>query len=75
MLRPWLEFPSVMQEAFDEVYSILHPPNNTAPRLFSPLLHIKELGRTMPGRKIASEDDLRLFQHSAVENFVNIIPG
>ena len=24
----------------------------------------------MPGRKIASEDDLKLFQHSAVENFV-----
>lgn len=73
-LQPWLAFPSIQQEAFDRVYSVLHPPNDTSPRLFSPLLHIQELGRTLTGRKIASEGDLRLFHSPAVENFVaNII--
>ena len=69
-LRPWEDFPNVRQCAFDEVYNILHPLNDISPRLFSPLLHIEELGRTMPSRKIASEDDLKLFLHSTVENFV-----
>jgi len=52
-LRPWEDFPIVRQCAFNEVYNILHPLNNTSPRLFSPLLHIEELARTMPSRKIA----------------------
>ena len=69
-LQPWNDFPSIRQSAFDEVYNTLHPANGTIPRLFSPLLHIEELGRTISGRKIASEGDLKLFQHSAVENFV-----
>ena len=69
-ILPWEDFPIIRQSAFDEVYNTLHPPNDTSPRLFSPLLHIEELGRTMPGRKIASENDLKLFQHSMVENFV-----
>ena len=69
-IRPWEDFPVKRQNAFDEVYTTLHPPNNTSPRLFSPLLHIEELGRTIPGRKIASEEDLKFFQHSVVENFV-----
>lgn len=70
VIRPWKDFPVIRQRSFDEVYDTLHPPNDTSPRLFSPLLHIEELGRTMPGRKIASEDDLKLCQHSIVENFV-----
>jgi len=70
MILPWKDFPTIRQSAFDEVYNILHPPNETSPRLFSPLLHIKELGRTIQSRKIASEDDLKLFQHTTVENFV-----
>ena len=73
-LRPWLEFPSIQQEAFDAVYNLLHPPNEINPRLFSPLLHFQELRDTMMGRKIASEGDLRLYHSSAVENIVtNII--
>lgn len=74
ILQPWLAFPTVQQEVFDTVYGVLHPPNDSSPRLFSPLLHIQELGDTMMGRKIASEADLRLFHSSAVENFVvNIV--
>jgi len=69
-LRPWNDFPNIQQSVFDVVYDTLHPPNDISPRLFSPLLYIEELGRTMPGRKIASEEDLKLFQHSTVENFV-----
>ena len=44
-IRPWEDFPVKRQSAFDEVYTTLHPPNNTSPRLFSPLLYIEELGR------------------------------
>ena len=74
ILQPWLEFPSIQQDAFDTAYNVLHPPNDVGLRLFSPLLHIQELGRTIMGRKIASEGDLRLYHSSAVENFVaNII--
>ena len=69
-LRPWLEFPSIQQEAFDTVYNILHPPDGTSLRLFSPQLHIQELRRTILGRKIASEGDLRFYHNLAVENFV-----
>ena len=73
-LRPWLDFPSIQQDAFDTVYNVLHPPNETTPRLFSPLLYIEELGRAIMDRKIASEGDLRLYHTPAVENFVaNII--
>lgn len=46
-LRPWEDFPTLRQCAFDEVYNTLHPPNNKSPRLLSPLLHIEELGRTI----------------------------
>ena len=70
MLKPWNEFPDIQQRAFDEVYNALYLANATNPRLFSPQLYIQELKRTMQGRKIASEEDLKMFQHSAVENFV-----
>ena len=69
-IRPWEDFPVKRQNAFDEVYNTLHPPDDESPRLFSPLLHIEELGRTIPGRMIASEEDLKFFQHSTVEKFV-----
>ena len=73
-LRPWLEFPSIQQNAFETVYNVLHPPNGTTPRFFSPLLYIEELGRAIIDRKIASEGDLRLYHNLAVENFItNII--
>ena len=70
VIRPWEDFPIKRQNAFDEVYNILYPPDDTNPRLFSPLLHIQELGRIISSRKIASEEDLKFFQHSAVENIV-----
>ena len=69
-ILPWEDFPILRQRAFDEIHNTFHPPDGTGLRLFSPMLHVKELARTMPSRKIASEDDLKLFQHSAVENFV-----
>ena len=72
-LRPWLEFPSIQQEAFDAVYNVLHPPSDTSLRLFNPLLYIQELRHTILGRKIASEGDLRLYHNLAVENFVENI--
>ena len=70
MLQPWTEFPGIQQQAFDEVYNALHPTNATGPRLFSPQLHIQELGHTTQGRMIASEEDLKMFEHTTVENFV-----
>ena len=73
ILRPWLEFPSIQQEMFDSVYSALHPPDQLSRRLFSPRLHIQELGRTAMRTSIGSEADLRLYHNTIVENFVTDI--
>ena len=74
MMRPWKDFPSKRQDAFEQLYKILHPPLDPARQLFSPRLHFEELGNTVSGRKIASEEDLRKFHQTTVEDAIaNVI--
>ena len=72
-LKPWHAFPSIQQKEFSKVHHALCPPNEDSPQLFSPLLHMQELGRTERRRKISSEAALRIFHRTAVENFVTDI--
>ena len=74
MMLPWTDFPRKRQDAFEQLYKILHPPKGPARRLFSPLLHFEELGNTVSGRKIASEEDLKKFHQATVEDAIaNVI--
>ncbi|KAK0506896.1 hypothetical protein JMJ35_010596 [Cladonia borealis] len=62
------------QDAFEQLYKILHPPKGLARQLFSPLLHFEELGNIVYGRKIASEEDLKKFHQTTVEDAIaNVI--
>ena len=73
-MLPWTDFPRKRQEAFEQLYKILHPPKGPARQLFSPLLHFEELGNTISGRKIASEEDLKKFHQTTVEDAIaNVI--
>ena len=74
MMLPWTDFPRKRQDAFEQLYKILHPPKVPPRQLFSPLLHFEELGNTIYGRKIASEEDLRKFHQTTVEDAIaNVI--
>lgn len=73
-LKSWTDFPSIQQAAFAEFLDALHPPNHSSPQLFSPVLHIQELGRTLiQPNKIGSEAALRVYHSVAVEGFVRDI--
>ena len=71
-LAPWTAFPQLRQEAFDKLSSILYPSEHLAPRLFPPRLFFDELRGSL-SRSIASEQDLRFYQQTAVEAFVEQI--
>ncbi|KAI4120261.1 MAG: hypothetical protein LQ338_007145 [Usnochroma carphineum] len=72
-LRAWTRFPTLQQRAFDQYYAPLHPegsPHN-AKRIFMDAHSIRSNGGVnLKGRKISSEDDLRLFESTAVANMV-----
>ena len=70
MMLPWEDFPKLRQNAFDELYKTLHPPLDQAPQLFSPLIHFEELGHTISGWTIASEEDLKRFHQTTVEDLM-----
>ncbi|KAL8747389.1 MAG: hypothetical protein Q9190_000735 [Brigantiaea leucoxantha] len=70
VLRPWTDFPHQQLNAFDNVYSRLHPPDGDAARLFNSLTYIKESGQELEHMLIGSEEGLRFFQYRAVEVFV-----
>ena len=72
-LIPWDAFPSLQQEAFSEFHHACHPPNEESPRLFSPLLYMQELGKSVKRQKIWSDADLRVLHRIAIENFVTDI--
>ncbi|KAL9014006.1 MAG: hypothetical protein Q9173_001331 [Seirophora scorigena] len=75
-LRVWTRFPELQQKAFDKLYAHLHPegsPNNSK-RIFIDAHGIRSIGGfSLKGRKISSEDDLRLFESTAVANMVRDI--
>ncbi|KAI4113969.1 MAG: hypothetical protein LQ341_007788, partial [Variospora aurantia] len=76
-LRAWTQFPTLQQRAFDKYYALLHPEGSShnAKRIFIDAHSITHNGEiNLKGRKISSEDDLRLFESTAVANMVrNII--
>ncbi|KAI4096039.1 MAG: hypothetical protein LQ344_001273 [Seirophora lacunosa] len=63
----------LQQKAFDTLYAHLHPegsPDN-AKRIFLDAHGIRSIGGYhLRGRKISSEDDLRLFESTAIANMV-----
>ena len=74
MMLPWTDFPKKRQDAFEQLYNILHPPKAPARELFSPLLFLEVLGSTVSGRKISSEEDLKRFHQTTVEDAItNVI--
>ncbi|KAL8760968.1 MAG: hypothetical protein Q9184_002871 [Pyrenodesmia sp. 2 TL-2023] len=75
-LRAWDQFPALQQQAFDKYYAPLHPrdsPHNTK-RIFTDTHSIRSNGQVnLKDKKISSEDDLRLFESTAVANMVRDI--
>ncbi|KAL8903350.1 MAG: hypothetical protein Q9207_003985 [Kuettlingeria erythrocarpa] len=72
-LRVWTQFPELQQRAFDKYYATLHPEDSpyNAKRIFMDAYSIRSNGQVnLKGRKISSEDDLRLFESIAVANMV-----
>jgi len=57
-LCKWIDFPAQQAEVYNTVRQYLQPPDADAPRLFSPLISLEELGRAICQRPISSEKDL-----------------
>jgi hypothetical protein len=58
-LEIWSDFPVMQQELYTSVCKYLHPPENWALRLFSPVVALEDLGRRISRRPLSSEQDLR----------------
>jgi hypothetical protein len=56
--REWTDFTTQQTEVYNTVRSYLHPNEVDAPRLFSPLLALQDLGRSLCLRPLSSEKDL-----------------
>ncbi|OJD23050.1 hypothetical protein ACJ73_05597 [Blastomyces percursus] len=72
-LRFWSSCPVQLQEIYDSVSTYLQPAGKDAPRLFSPLLALDDLGRRYSSRKLRSERDLENYERTAVEDYVRDI--
>ncbi|KAL8938174.1 MAG: hypothetical protein Q9211_003333 [Gyalolechia sp. 1 TL-2023] len=75
-LRSWAQFPTLQQQAFDHYYAPLHPrgSSHNAKRIFPDAHSIRSNGElNLKGKKISSEDDLTLFEYTAVANIVRDI--
>jgi hypothetical protein len=56
--REWTDFAAQQTEVYNTVRSYLQPTEVDAPRLFSPLLALQDLGRRLCSRPLSSEKDL-----------------
>ncbi|EDN04031.1 conserved hypothetical protein [Histoplasma mississippiense (nom. inval.)] len=72
-LRFWSSCPVQLQEIYDSVSTYLQPAGKDAPRLFTSLLVLNELGRRYSSRKLRSEKDLEHYERTAVEDHVHDI--
>ncbi|KAL4821546.1 hypothetical protein BDW67DRAFT_190958 [Aspergillus spinulosporus] len=68
----WSECESKQQEIYSSVCSYLEPSGQTAARLFSPHIALKDLGKRFE-RAIRSEQDLRDYERFGPENYVSDI--
>ena len=55
LMLPWTEFPRKRQDAFEQLYKILHPPKGPARQLFSPLLHFKSWVIQFPAERLLAK--------------------
>ncbi|KAL8728302.1 MAG: hypothetical protein Q9181_005385, partial [Wetmoreana brouardii] len=69
-LRPWRRFPAIQQSIYDEICAALRSPHEAA-RMFPSVKGIQDQGRMLDGL-ICSEADLRHFQQTAVQQYVEI---
>ncbi|EDN06589.1 predicted protein, partial [Histoplasma mississippiense (nom. inval.)] len=72
-LRHWSSCPVQLQEIYESVSTYLQPAEKDAPRLFTSLLVLNELGRRYSSRKLRSEKDLEHYERTAVEDHVHDI--
>ncbi|OJD12968.1 hypothetical protein AJ78_06516 [Emergomyces pasteurianus Ep9510] len=72
-LRHWSSCPVQLQEIYDLVSTYLQPVGKDAPRRFTSLLVLNELGRRYSSRKLRSEKDLEHYERTAVEDHVHDI--
>ncbi|MCJ1359640.1 MAG: hypothetical protein MMC33_009642 [Icmadophila ericetorum] len=71
-LAPWEDFPAVQQETYSQMWDLVHRGKDEHPRLFSPLLALKDLS-TRATRPIGSEQDLEHYERTYVEDMVTRI--
>lgn len=57
-IREWTDFDAQQTEVYNIVRRYLQPAEGDAPRLFSPLLALQDLGRRLCSRPLSSEKDL-----------------
>ena len=69
-LSPWQDFLGTQQRLFEEASTCMHPPHQTDPHLFSPVIHFEELGRKLRLKKLASEQGLAKYEQTALEDNV-----
>ncbi|KAL8911221.1 MAG: hypothetical protein Q9171_003568 [Xanthocarpia ochracea] len=69
LLKPWIDFPDQQSNAFQNATEKLSPLGEPL-RLFPSTKLIRELGSKKIVRTIASEEDLRYFQHHFAEDYV-----
>ncbi|KKZ63872.1 hypothetical protein EMCG_01825 [[Emmonsia] crescens] len=69
----WSNCSAQLQETYDVVSTYLQPTGRDAPRLFTSLHVLNELGRRYSSRKLRSEKDLEHYERTAVEDHVHDI--
>ncbi|KAI4124200.1 MAG: hypothetical protein LQ338_004929 [Usnochroma carphineum] len=71
LLQRWKTFPSLQHEVYLKILAALQPPDAVI-RRFTCLNTIRELAEMVDGL-LSSEEDLKGFQHEAIERFVQLI--
>lgn len=72
-LRLWEDCPARQQAIYDTVCDYLQPTGQDAPRLFSSLVALEDIGRRFGRRPLSSEQDLESYERFAVEDHVHDI--
>jgi hypothetical protein len=72
-LQIWSNFPAMQQEIYTSVCRYLHPTEDRALRLFSPVVALEDLGRRISRRPLSSEQDLEGYVRFTVEDHVHDI--
>jgi hypothetical protein len=71
--REWTDFDAQQSEVYNIVRNYLQPAGADAPRLFSPLLALQDLGRRLCTRPLSSEKDLEGVERYGKDDHVHDI--